>query len=155
MQRLLDGGANVKWTTPNGFSALLAAAEGGHEAAVKQLLANNADVNIQTSSGYTPLHGAAKKGRSEVVLLMLDKGAGFYATAKVKGVCDQTALHFAVSGQSEEHTTTVDILLSKGADVDAKTASGETPLHTLLLGGAACWLRVQTIGPRTILERRR
>ena len=109
--------------------------EGGHEAVVKQLLANNADVNVQTSIGYTPLHGAAKKGRSEVVLLLLDKGAGFYATTQVKGVCDQTALHFAVSGKSEEHTTTVVILLIKGADVDAKTASGEAPLHTLLLGG--------------------
>jgi len=139
VQRLLDGGATVKRTTPDGSSALHAAAEGGHEAVVKQLLANNADVNVKTSNGYTPLH-AANKGRSKALLLLLDQGADIHVKTKVGGVCGHTPLHLAASGisgwWSEKHTIAVDILLSKGADVDAKTTSGETPLHIAACGGA-------------------
>src|SRR3954464_7473662 len=88
MKLLLAHGADPKLATDFGDTALSAAAGIGwvegvtyehsraaNVAAVKILLDLGLDVNSANRDGRTPLMGAALKGRSEVVQLLVDKGA--------------------------------------------------------------------------------
>ena len=88
MKVLLAHGADPKLATDFGDTALSAAAgigwvEGvtyersraGNAEAVKLLLDLGLDVNSANRDGRTPLMGAALKGRTEVVQLLVDKGA--------------------------------------------------------------------------------
>jgi ankyrin repeat protein len=88
MKLLLAHGADPKIPTEHGDTALSAAAGIGwvegvtyersraaNVQAVKLLLDLDLDVNSANRDGRTPLMGAALKGRSEVVQLLVDKGA--------------------------------------------------------------------------------
>ena len=88
MKLLLAHGADPKLATDFGDTALSAAAGIGwvegvtyehsraaNVEAVKLLLELGLDVNSANRDGRTPLMGAALKGRSEVVQLLVDKGA--------------------------------------------------------------------------------
>jgi uncharacterized protein len=88
MKLLLAHGADPKMATDFGDTALSAAAGIGwvegvtyersraaNVEAVKLLLELGLDVNSANRDGRTPLMGAALKGRSEVVQLLVDKGA--------------------------------------------------------------------------------
>jgi ankyrin repeat protein len=88
MKLLLAHGADPKLATDFGDTALSAAAGIGwvegvtyehsraaNIEAVKLLLELGLDVNSENRDGRTPLMGAALKGRSEVVQLLVDKGA--------------------------------------------------------------------------------
>jgi ankyrin repeat protein len=88
MKLLLAHGADPKLATDFGDTALSAAAGIGwvegvtyehsraaNIEAVKLLLELGLDVNSANRDGRTPLMGAALKGRSEVVQLLVDKGA--------------------------------------------------------------------------------
>ena len=88
MKLLLDHGADPKIPTANGDTALTAAAGIGwvegvtyersakeNLEAVRMLLDLGIDPNGANSEGRTPLMGAALKGRSEVVQLLVDRGA--------------------------------------------------------------------------------
>jgi uncharacterized protein len=88
MKLLLAHGADPKLPTDFGDTALSAAAGIGwvegvtyersraaNVEAVKMLLDLGPDVNSANRDGRTPLMGAALKGRSEVVQLLVDKGA--------------------------------------------------------------------------------
>jgi len=88
MKLLLAHGADPKLATDFGDTALSAAAgigwvegvtyehsRGANAEAVRMLLELGLDVNSANRDGRTPLMGAALKGRSEVVQLLVDKGA--------------------------------------------------------------------------------
>lgn len=74
--------------------------------------------------GETLLHWAAQSGHSQVVGLLLRRGAGVNA----KDACDRTPLHEAARRGYKE---VVEILVARGADVNAKDDEDEehTPLH--------------------------
>ena len=55
----------------SGLSALMGAAQFGHERVVDLLLQRGADVNLQDSKGVTALMGAASQGHAAVVLRLL------------------------------------------------------------------------------------
>jgi ankyrin repeat protein len=88
MKLLLDYGADPKLKTDHGDTALTAAAGIGwvegvtyersvkeNIEAVKMLLDLGLDPNAANNDGRTPLMAAAMKGRSEVVQMLVDKGA--------------------------------------------------------------------------------
>jgi uncharacterized protein len=88
MQLLLDHGANPLIATANGDTALTASAGIGwvegvtferspqdNLEAIRMLLDLGLDPNSANREGRTPLMGAALKGRSDVVQLLLDRGA--------------------------------------------------------------------------------
>ena len=52
---LIDHGADVTATTPQGFTALIYASRDGFLKTVKHLITNGAEVDAQTSFGYTAL----------------------------------------------------------------------------------------------------
>ncbi|KAJ8324974.1 hypothetical protein QVD99_000257 [Batrachochytrium dendrobatidis] len=78
------------------------------------------NLNQRDASGSTALHLAARAGKlDQVVALVLSK-----VDVNLVGQNDWTALHEAVGFCRKD---VVQYLLKKGADINAKTSSGETP----------------------------
>ncbi|MEQ9367973.1 MAG: ankyrin repeat domain-containing protein [Coleofasciculus chthonoplastes F3-SA18-01] len=111
-----------------------------------------ADVNARNSYGETPLHKAVENDKTEVVELLLAKGANSNAqdnqgetplhkadnTTIIELLLDQnansnaqdnwgnTSLHNAASLLKLDQVT---LLIAKGANVNARNNQGNTPLH--------------------------
>jgi ankyrin repeat protein len=99
-------------------------------ASVRERIA--ADTTLARSadgSGSTALMHGAYAGTVEIMETLLDAGADVKASNKRQA----TALHWAISDPAKAK-----LLLMKGADVNAKTIDGGTPLYAaaLLPGGA-------------------
>jgi len=71
---LLDGGASVDETAPDGASALVIAAHGGYRVVSNLLLDRGANPNL-VGAGYTALHAAVLRGDAELVKNLLAHGA--------------------------------------------------------------------------------
>jgi ankyrin repeat protein len=119
METLLDAGADINATNARKASALHWAV--ADVAKVKLLVAEGADVNAKTVDGRTPLHAAATlPAGASVVKVLLDAGADVEA----RTITGNTPLFDAVAA-SEENTR---ILLDKGANPNATSRTGATPL---------------------------
>jgi uncharacterized protein len=112
----------------------------GHIGLVAFLIESGADVNHPLpDTGEAPLHAAlCKTGRPEfdtILKLLLDAGAkpnvatkpnvetgGFMRDVRTRG---ETPLHRAAAFGSEK---AIDLLLAKGAVIDARDINGDTPL---------------------------
>src|SRR5215208_659383 len=113
------------------LSALLYAAPGapvadaamqGNRDAVKALLKQAADVNAAQGDGMTALHWAAMKDDAERAQTLLFAGANIRATTRIGAY---TPLILAAKNGS---AAVMAPLLKSGADVNAATANGTTPL---------------------------
>ncbi|KAL9049483.1 MAG: hypothetical protein Q9162_007197 [Coniocarpon cinnabarinum] len=97
-------------------------AENGDDVIVDIFLASqNPDPNSKDQSGQTPLWRAAANGRTDVVRLLLEKGAD----VESKDSSGWTPLW---SAAASGRTDAIRLLLEKGADVESKDRSGWTPL---------------------------
>ncbi|MEK6286545.1 MAG: ankyrin repeat domain-containing protein [Acidobacteriota bacterium] len=111
LKKLLDGGMKPDAKTAEGTTALMLAASNLEK--VKLLLDRGADVNARAATGLTPLMVAARyRGNSEVVRLLLKKGAKPNADKGVEVRNDASALFFAVMAGDLQ---TVGALLDAGA----------------------------------------
>ncbi|XP_051226927.1 uncharacterized protein [Lolium perenne] len=123
--------ATVAATTYQGMNALHAAVRGLGKLAVCRYLVDQVgmDVNMwdTSESKKTPLEHAVAGGNLPAARFLLDHGADLHQENE-KGV---TVIHLAaMKGKSE----IVKLLLSRGADVDAKSEEG-TPLHLAAFKG--------------------
>ncbi|GHU16644.1 hypothetical protein FACS189472_02140 [Alphaproteobacteria bacterium] len=146
---LLAKGADVNAKDGKDNTPLHLAAIYGPTEVAELLLDRGADVYAKNNKGNTPLHLAAKSGQTEIARLLLTNGADVNA----KGTLDRdnpiryngnnsimpsleelnlissrndTPLHFAAqSGQTE----IAELLLARGADVNASGLLDYTPLH--------------------------
>jgi hypothetical protein len=101
---------------------LIIAAKDGDLPAVQNLLTNDALVNAK-NYGATALWMAAEEGHTEIVRLLLERGADANTKEDISGF---TAL---MSASVNGHTEIVALLLEKGADLNAKaTSNGTTAL---------------------------
>ena len=136
VQLLLELGTDAKAADNDGWTALMFAARGGHEAVAKLLLEHGADVNAAANSdGWTALMVATRLGHEAVAKLLLEKGADVNAVRN-DGVA---ALMLAAAGG---HEAVGQLLLKHSADVRAASNRGDTALMCAAAGGheAVCTL---------------
>jgi ankyrin repeat protein len=88
--------------TPEGKTALLIAAEHGHNRVVDVLLDHGAFIDAATEDGETALHIATEEGHGDTANALLRRGADVYRSSSD----GSTALHLAVRGNHEvrKHT---------------------------------------------------
>jgi cytohesin len=155
-QILLRYGADVNARAGRG-TPLHTAAWSGNVAMVELLLDKGADVNAKDEAGVTAIYGAAVRGAVDVVKLLLERG---YRVATIedavligdvervkeflaadpnlvnarigsKGKDQPTVLHLAAAAGRAE---VVELLLSRGANPNARAQDGATPLHQAVWG---------------------
>ena len=98
----------------------------GEVTALRTCLENDDDSRVRRSSdGWTPLHLAAFFGRDDAVTLLIDHGAPLDAHST--NALRNSPLHAALAGNTLP--VLVRRLVFAGADVTARDAHGNTPLH--------------------------
>ncbi len=115
VQRLLKAGADVEARNRYGASALSEAATIGSAQIIEALLQVGAAADTPNPEGETPLMVVARTGNVEAAGLLLNAGANVNAK---EAWAAQTALIWAAA-QSQPQM--VRLLVSKGADVDARS----------------------------------
>jgi uncharacterized protein len=119
---LLKAGASAKGTNEFGATALYAAAAHSDPAVAAKLIAAGADANKALPSGETALMAASNRGNLETVRALLAGGANPNTKQAGSG---HTALMWALT---ERHSAVVEELAKRGADVNAASSTGFTPL---------------------------
>ncbi|CAD7699523.1 unnamed protein product, partial [Ostreobium quekettii] len=96
----------------------------GRLGVVHQLLAGGASVHHPNADTHTPLQVASEGGHADVVDALLAAGAD----PKYSDAVGDTALHFASATLGEPSVRTVVLLIDEGAEIDARSGDGTTPL---------------------------
>ena len=99
---------------------------GDHLSLVQSILDAGGQVDPRTMSDYTPLHYAAARGHTQIASKLYEKGA----EKDAMNIDMRTPLH-----SEQGHLVTIEFLLSKGADVEARDKYGWTPLHYAMTKG--------------------
>lgn len=110
------------------MTALHLAAEGGYCDCIELLLEKGGDSRLRNHRGQTPLHLAARAQAVDCVESLLRKGAD----PNVGDGDKRSALHSAV-GKAARSNDIIEVLISWGADVNARDQYGYTPLHIAAL----------------------
>ena len=121
VRSLLESGADVNISEPDGATALHWAVRLDQQEMANQLIAAGANVTALTAFNVTPLSLAAINGSSSMVGALLDGGADPNATMAGGETVLMTA---ARTGRAEVIRT----LVAHGADVNATHAKGQTAL---------------------------
>jgi ankyrin repeat protein len=154
---LKDNSDLVSSKDTNGLTPLHVAADWGHKDVAELLLAKGADVNAKVKDGETPLDMAAFDGHKDVVELLLASkakvniydAAAYGDLGKVKALLkDNPDLIFRKNTEGETalllavqmlHKNVVELLLAKGANVNARDNHGQTPLLVVTDFGNLVW----------------
>ena len=136
-QYLLDKGANVNAKDKlHSVSTLFYASHQGHDGFVRLLCECAADANPTDSLGDTPLIAAARNSHMAIVKILSEQGVDPNSGIICKGMKDKTQwVATAVKeAASRGHTFVVELLLSKGVDVEARNTIND---YTALLAAAS------------------
>jgi ankyrin repeat protein len=107
-----------------------AAALGKVERLRTLLDADSAVVNSFSPDGMTPLGLACFFGQPDAARLLLSRGANVNTTSR--NAMKVAPIHAAVAGKNAE---VIDLILSSGADVNAKQQQGWTAIHSAAMHG--------------------
>ena len=135
---LLDAGANVNDTAPDGISVLVLAAHSGHTKLVEFLLERGADADA-AEVGYAALHAAVLRGDIEMLTALLGHGADPDARLTKGTRVPRDTTHWVLSSYLAGATPfllaakyaepeIMKILVEHGADPLLAANDGTTPL---------------------------
>lgn len=127
IETLVNHGANIEATNPQGNTALMLAA-GTSTTIVKYLIGRGANVKHKNREGKTALHLAVKNNCIDNINILIEA----LADLNVKCNMGFTPLHDAIVA-GRVHA--ICILIEKTADVSLKDNKGNNPLHTAVLQG--------------------
>ena len=112
----------------NLFHVACSSEHSGSQNCVKLILDSLSDdecwemVSAMDEEGKTPLHYAARRGKKEVILLLINKGAGM----EVYDNGGKTPLHYSVL---EERMKGTQCLIDAGFPIDCVDIEGQTCMH--------------------------
>ncbi len=144
---LLDRGADVNDTAPDGNSALVLAAFSGNGPVARVLIERGADLNAD-GAGYAALHAAVLRGDAETVNALLARGANpdvrITKGSPVRRFGSQWALPTPLIGATPLFVATLYLeldlmraLLAAGASPSLALPNGLRPLHIAAGGEVA------------------
>jgi ankyrin repeat protein len=126
--RLVRAGADVSLANNYGATPMSLAAEVGNTDMLKVLLEAGANVDSPNADGQTALLAVSRTGNVAAAKLLLDHGAAVDAKEKFGG---QTALMWA---SARRHPEMMQLLISKGADVNARSTDRDYQRHVTAEG---------------------
>jgi uncharacterized protein len=121
LRTLLVAGAQVNGADRYGITPLALAAINGSAPVITALLDAGADARSRVGDGETVLMAAARTGRVDAARALLDRGADPNAREPWQ---HETALMWAAG---ENHATMVQVLVARGAELDARSLVPEFP----------------------------
>lgn len=122
IRMLVDAGADLNATDPEGVTALHAAALNGSINVLKLLIDKNAKLDMQDVEGSTPLLLAMLQSRHTAAKCLIESGADL----NVKNKYGEAPIHVAIS--QAQHTLLKTLLYHK-VDVNLGNSEGRTALH--------------------------
>ncbi len=122
---LVSRGMSPDSTDPGGNSLLILAAREGKLEVVRELLSLKARPQARNAYGETALMLASLKGHLPIVRLLIERGAEVNQPG-------WSALHYCAT---EDRVDVCKYLLQKGANIDALSLNGTTPLMMAVRGG--------------------
>lgn len=125
---LLNKGIDINVQDELGFTPLLVAVSAGKMDVVRALVGHGADVKIPTAKDAAPLHYAASKGWVQVSPLTF---LLFYSCVMLIGIGYQIG----------------DLLLQRGADVNARDRANQLALHRACSVGSSPFVKLLTTFP--------
>ena len=96
-----------------------------HDVSMTKLLLQEGANCAKEWCGTPPIHQACKDMDYEITQLLLDAGA----SATSLDATQEQPLHTLLSGQWPDASDVIDLLISRGADIHARTHTKETALH--------------------------
>ena len=128
VQRLLNGGVDVRGTDGKGKSALHHVSRHGQVDLVRPMIQRGALVDAEDGSHKTALYRATRYGHAAVVEQLLLHGAGI----RSRDDQDRQPIHLAAE---KGFGDVVEVLLQHGAETSAHDQSGREPIHYAVAEG--------------------
>lgn len=130
---LVNSGADVNTCILDGSSALMMAIQSGHQKTALALLnaaATTLNINTALVNGQTPLHEALEINQTEVVTLLIERGASLMARRQHDGYTP-----FHVAAYCGRNAVLKRMLLLNASLLNLPIESGATALHLAVQAG--------------------
>ncbi|MFT7799402.1 ankyrin repeat and SOCS box protein 11 [Arapaima gigas] len=125
LKTLILEGFDVNIVTMDGVSPLHEACLGGHVACARLLITNGAKVNMMATDGVTPLFNACVSGSVACVKMLMEHCPSCHPED-----LGASPIHEAVK---RGHRECMELLLSKGLNIELEVPQMGTPLYTACL----------------------
>jgi quinoprotein dehydrogenase-associated probable ABC transporter substrate-binding protein len=133
---LLERGADPNLPDSDGVSPLVHAINRNHVPSIKLLIAKGADKEAHNAQGYTPLEIAIGDEKLFAAQALIESGVGINEASGAQKITPLMLIASKLSPQGRvthlaSGPTPIEIareLIAKGADINAKSATGVTPL---------------------------